>query len=165
MNFKLYLKNKKGFSLIEILVVILISGLLSSSFVYVFLDLYREKKFFLLENNWQLDLYLAADFIAEKIKNSKKIEIIAADEIHLFTYYDDQYQWLKISQYKTKEKKNLGRAIGSNLITEKDFSKNLSLVDNLEEIKLSKVTKDLLKIELVMKTKKRELKVSKLVKI
>lgn len=169
MNFLAYCRNKlreeNGFSLLEIIIVISISSLLTVVFVQLINDLYQKNEFFSLENTWQLDVYLAVDFIADQIKNSIKVEIINENEIDLFSYYDEEYQWLKFNSYQSNKEMNLGRIIGSSDYKYKDFGRNLSLLAGIEEIKFKVIRPGLLKISLSVEEKSEKLTVSRLVKI
>ncbi len=170
MNFLAYcrdkLKEKAAFSLLEMMIVITISSLLTLIFIQLIIDLYQKNDFFSLENAWQLDAYLAVDFIADQIKNSSKVEIINKHQIDIFSYYNQEYQWLKFSIYQSSGDNNLGRSIGSNQLDFKDFGRNLSLLDKIEDLKFEIVEPGLLKITLSVKAKNKEnLTVSRLIKI
>lgn len=173
MNFLAYcrdkLKEESAFSLLEMMIVITVSSLLAVIFIQLIIGLYQNNDYFSLKNAWQLDAYLAVDFIADQIKNSVKIEIINEHEIDLFSYYDQEYQWLKFSIYQSSGNNNLGRVIGSSQLNFKDFGRNLSLFDKIEDLRFEIVEPGLLKIVLSVKTqnkkKKAELIVSRLIKI
>jgi len=173
MNFLVYcrdkLKEEAAFSLLEMMLVITISSLLTVVFIQLITDLYQNNDFFSLENAWQLDAYLAVDFIADQIKNSTKVEIINENEINIYSYYNQEYQWLKFSIYQSSGNNNLGRSIGSNQLNFKDFGRNLSLLDKVEDLKFEIIEPGLLKVTLAVQaksTKKVEkLTVSRLIKI
>lgn len=159
------LKNEKGFSLLEMVIVITISSLLALVFLQLNISLYQNNRFFNLHNAWQLDAYLALDFIAEQIKNSLKVEIINQQEIDIYTFYDQDYQWLKFSFAKSDENNKLARSIGSQDLNNKDFGKNLSLLDQIKDLKFVLVREDLLKITLSIEANKEKIVVSRLIKI
>ena len=158
------LKSEPGFSLLEIILVITISSLLAVLFLQLIFSLYKNNDFFNFQNAWQLEAYLALDFMAEQIKNSRQLEIINQREIDIFSYYNQDYQWLKFSLYHSSGNKKLGRAIGSKDLNNKDFGKNLSLLDNIQDINFIIAKPGLLKISLSLKQKE-ELVVSRLIKI
>lgn len=159
------LKSEAGFSLLEMLLVITISSLLLAIFINTALTLYQDYNFFNLQNAWQLDVHLAADFISNQIRNSKKIEIINETEINIYSYYQEEYQWLRFSSYKSKKKHNLGRAIGSNKLKIKDFGRNLSLLDDIKSLSFKKTAAGLLRLEITVGEAEKELTVSRLVNI
>ncbi|RAK11041.1 prepilin-type N-terminal cleavage/methylation domain-containing protein [Halanaerobium saccharolyticum] len=159
------LKSEKGFTLLEMLLVITISSLLAVIFLQLILNLYQNNKFFNLQNAWQLDAYLAVDFMAAQIKNSKKVEVISGQEINIFTYYDQNYQWLKFSLYQSGASNALGRSIGSSDLANKDFGKNLDLIDKIEELNFRIMEPGLLKITLYLVEGQTQLTVSRLIKI
>jgi len=163
------LKEEAAFSLLEMMIVITISALLTVIFIQLITDLYQKNEFFSLENNWQLDSYLAVDFIADQIKNSARIEIINENEINIFSYYDQEYQWLKFSIYQSGGDNNLGRSIGSNQLNFKNFGRNLALLDKIDNLRFKMVEPGLLKITLSVKEKNNKktekLTVSRLIKI
>lgn len=173
MNFLAYcrdkLKEEAAFSLLEMMIVITISSLLTVIFIQLITDLYQKNEFFSLENDWQLDAYLAVDFIADQIKNSARVEIINKNEINIFSYYDQEYQWLKFSIYQSSGANNLGRSIGSDQLDFKDFGRNLALLDKIEDLRFEVVEPGLLKITLSVKEKNNKrtekLTVSRLIKI
>jgi len=173
MNFLAYcrdkLKAETAFSLLEMMIVITISALLTVIFIQLITNLYQKNEFFSLENNWQLDAFLAVDFIADQIKNSARVEIINENEINIFSYYDQEYQWLKFSIYQSSGANNLGRSIGSNQLSFKDFGRNLALLDKIDDLKFKMVEPGLLKITLSVKEKNNKktekLTVSRLIKI
>lgn len=163
------LKKEAGFSLLEMMLVICISSLLAAVFLQLLVDVYQQNNFFILNNSWQLDAYLAVDFIAEQIKNNKKLEIIAENQLDIFTFYNEEYQWLQFNLYQSKGINNLGRSIGSSELSYKDFGRNLSLFDDIEDLSFKIVKPGLLKISLTVNEKLKsgteELTVSRLVKI
>ena len=159
------LKSQRGFSLLEMIIVITISSLLAVTFLQLILSLYKNNDFFNFQNAWQLEAYLALDFITEQTKNSPQVEIINQREIDIFSYYNQKYQWLKFSLYQSSGNKKLGRAIGSTDLNNKDFGKNLSLLDNIRDINFIIVKPGLLKITLSLKQNEDELVVSRLIKI
>lgn len=159
------LKSQKGFSLLEILIVISISSLILIVFLKLNLSLYQDSSFLNLENAWQQDLYLAADFLSSQIKNSLRVEIINKNELDIYTYYDGDYQWLKFSLYENKRGKNLARAIGNKDINNKDFGRNLSLVNDVEDINFKIIKSNLLKISISAAASNRSLEVTKLINI
>ena len=159
------LKNQKGFSLLEILIVISISSLILIIFLELNLKLYQNNNFFNLENSWQQDLYLAIDFLSSQIKNSLRTEVLNKNELDIFTYYDGDYQWLKFSLYENKRGKNLARAIGSKNINNKDFGRNLSLVNDIENINFKIIGTGLMQISISVKANNKNLKVEKLINI
>lgn len=158
-------KNEQGFSLLEMLIVITISSLLAVIFLQLIVRLYQNNEFFIFHNSWQLDAYLAVDFMAEQIKNSQKIEVVNQKELAIYSYYDQNYQWLRFSLYQTDQNTKLGRAIGSTDINNKDFGRNLSLLDNIQDINFVLVSPGLLKISLSVGEKKNKLLVTRLIKI
>lgn len=158
-------KNEQGFSLLEMLIVITISSLLAVIFLQLIVKLYQNNDFFIFHNSWQLDAYLAVDFMAEQIKNSQKIELINQRELAVYSYYDQKYKWLKFSLYQTDQNTNLGRAIGSTDINQQDFGRNLSLLDSIQDINFVLVSPGLLKISLSVGEKKNNLLVTRLIKI
>lgn len=159
------LKSEAGFSLLEMLLVITISSLLLAIFINTALVLYQDYNFFNLQNAWQLDLHLAADFITSQIQNSQKIELINEQEINIYSYYQKEYQWLKFSQYISKKKNNLGRAIGSNKLKPKDFGRNLSLLDNIKSLSFKIPVPGLLELKITAVDGEQELTVSRLINI
>lgn len=159
------LKSEAGFSLLEMLLVIVISSLLLSVFINLTKGLYEDYEFFRLHNSWDLDIYLAADFIANQIKNSLKVEIINIREINIYSYYDQKYQWLKFSVYKSGDQFNLGRALGSENLKQKDFGRNLSLLNDIKSLEFKLVEINLLKLTIAVEKKGENLIVSKLIKI
>lgn len=163
--FKDKLKNEAAFILIEIIIVIAISSLLAVIFMDLIYGLYQKNSYFNLENDWQLDAYLAVDFIADQIKNSTKVELINEAEIDIYSYYHGSYQWLKFCSYKSKNIKNLSRKIGSQNLDFKDFGRNLSMLDNIKNIKFKKENDNLLKITLAVQHKKESLIVSRLINL
>jgi len=176
MNFLVYfsvksveLKKEAGFTLLEMMLVICISSLLAAVFMQLLVDVYQQNYFFSLNNAWQLDAYLAVDFIADQIKNCKKLEIPEEAQLDIFTFYNEEYQWLKFNLYQNKGINNLGRSIGSSDLNYKDFGRNLSLFDGIEDLSFKIVKPGLLKISLKVKEKLKsgteELTVSRLVKI
>lgn len=169
MKYLLYcrgkLKSEKGFTLLEMILVITISSLLAVIFLQLILTLYQNNIFFNLQNAWQLDAYLAVDFITEQIKNSKKVEVISREEINIFTYYDQNYQWLKFSLYQSGGNKTLGRSIGGSDLGNKDFGRNLSLLDKIEDLSFKIIEPGLLKITIYLVNDQKHLTVSRLVKI
>ncbi|MFW5736096.1 MAG: prepilin-type N-terminal cleavage/methylation domain-containing protein [Halanaerobium sp.] len=169
MKFLAYCRNKfkseQGFSLLEMLIVITISSLLAVIFLQLIVKLYQNNDFFIFQNTWQLDAYLAVDFMADQIKNSQKIELINQREVAIFSYYDQKYQWLKFSLYQTDQNTKLGRAVGSTDINHKEFGRNLSLLDNIQDINFVLISPELLKISLSVGEEKNKLVVTRLIKI
>lgn len=169
MKFFPCLKDKlnfqAGFSLIEILIVISISSLLTTFFLQLIIRIYQNNEFFIFKNAWQLDAFLAVNFMVEQIKNSVQIEIISQNELDIFTYYNQKYQWLKFSLYQNKKEKKLAKAIGSDQLKNKNFGKNLSLIEKIKDIKFKVIRPGLLQIKLLFVQNKKELIVSRLVKI
>ena len=139
------LKSEQGFSLLEMLIVITISSLLTAIFLQLIIKLYQDNDFFIFHNSWQLDAYLAVDFITEQIKNSQKIDLINERELAIYSYYNQKYQWLKFSIYQSDQKIKLGRAIGSTEINNRDFGKNLSLLEGIKDINFAMIRPGLLK--------------------
>jgi len=158
-------KNKEGFTLLEMLLVITISSLMAVIFLQLIVNLYKNNNFFNLQNAWQLDAYLAVDFMASQIKNAAEVEVINQQEIDIFSYYDQEYQWLKFSIYQSGGHNALGRSIGSTDIINKDFGRNLSLFDKIEDLSFKIVEPGLLKITLYLVEGQEQLTVSKLIKI
>ena len=169
MKLSAYLKNnfkkQSGFTLLEMLFVICISTLLTAVFLNLIIQLYQDDNFFNLQSDWQLDSYLAVDFITEQIANASRVEVINDSEIHIFTYYDQEYQWLRLTTYQSKGKTNLGRSIGSTDLNYKDFGRNSSLLDNIEELKFTLVSSGLLEVKLILKDRDDSLVVSRIIKI
>lgn len=159
------LNSERGFTLLEMLLVITISSLLAAIFLQLILNLYQNNNFFNFQNAWQLDTYLAVDFMTAQIKNSKKIEVISRKEINIFSYYDQEYQWLKFSLYQSGGNNALGRSIGSSDITNRDFGKNLALLDKIEDLSFKIVEPGLLKITIFLVQDQKHLTVSRLIKI
>lgn len=159
------LKNEKGFTLLEMLLVITISSVLTAVFIQLVVELYQNNNFFMLQNSWQLDAYLALDFMAEEIKNSTIIEIINQREIELYTYYNQDYQWLKFSRYQSSGANSLGRSIGSDDPENKDFSRNLALLDKIKDVSFRYVEEDLLKVTLFLEQDQNKITVSRLVNL
>lgn len=159
------LKTEKGFTLLEMLLVITISSLLAVIFLQLILNLYQNNNFFNLQNAWQLDAYLAVDFMASQIKNAVKVEVISQQEIDIFSYYDQEYQWLKFNVYQSGGHKALGRSIGSTEIMNRDFGKNLALLDKIEDLSFEIVEPGLLKLTLLLVEDQERLTVSRLIKI
>jgi len=159
------LKSEQGFSLLEMLIVITISSLLTAIFLQLIIKLYQDNDFFIFHNSWQLDAYLAVDFITEQIKNSQKIDLINERELAIYSYYDQEYQWLKFSIYQSDQKIKLGRAIGSTDINNRDFGKNLSLLEGIKDINFTMVRPGLLKISLLVEENKNSLLVSRLITV
>lgn len=159
------LKSEAGFSLLEMLLVIIISSFMLSIFINTALNLYQDYSFFNLQNAWQLDVYLAADFISNQIQNSQKIEIISKSEIDIYSFYDGDYQWFKFCSYQADDQQHLGRAIGNKDFKTKDFGKHLSLLDNIKKLNFKIIRTGLLEIIITVEDGKRELTVSKLIKI
>lgn len=163
--YKNNLESQKGFTLLEMLLVITISSLLTVVFMQLIITLYQNNEFFIQQNTFQLDAYLAVDFISEKIKNSKKIEISNQKEIEIFTYYNDEYQWLKFSLYQSNGNNSLGRSIGGNDLNNKDFGKRFSLLDKIEDLNFECVKVGLLKITLFLKLDEEQIIISRLVEM
>jgi prepilin-type N-terminal cleavage/methylation domain-containing protein len=159
------LEAEEGFTLLEMVLVITISSLLALTFLQLILNLYQNNEFFNLQNAWQLDAYLALDFMAAQIKNSAELEVISQQEIDLYTYYNQEYQWLKFNVYQSGDYKALGRSIGSTDITNKDFGRNLSLLDQIEELRFEIVEPGLLKLSLILEKEQKQLTVSRLINI
>lgn len=157
------LKSQKGFSLLEILIVISISSLILAVFMQLSLKLYQDSNFVNLENAWQQDLYLAADFLSSQIKNSLRVELINKNELDIYTYYDGDYQWLKFSLYENKKGKNVARTIGSTDIANKDFGRNLSLVNEIKDINFKIVRANLLRLSISAESNNKSMKVTKLI--
>lgn len=158
-------KNEAGFILLEMILVIVISALLTVVFIDIIYGLYQKNSYFNFKNAWQLDAYLVVDFIADQVKNSTKVEIINQNELDLYSFYDEEFKWLKFCSYKSKKIKCLSRRIGSEDLNFKDFSKNLAILDNIDSIKFKKLKNNLLKIQLTVKHNKKSLIISRLVKI
>jgi prepilin-type N-terminal cleavage/methylation domain-containing protein len=157
------LKVEEGFTLLEILIVITISSLLAAIFMQLIISLYQSNNFLNLQNSWQLDGYLVVDFMSLQIKNASKVEIINQKEIDVFSYYGEEYQWLKFNIYQSGGHNALGRAIGSNNPDFKDFGRNLALVDQIEDLNFKLVDPDLLKITLWVKKGEEKLIISRLI--
>ncbi|ADO77027.1 PulJ/GspJ family protein [Halanaerobium praevalens] len=169
MKFSLCLKNKfnssAGFTLIEILIVLSISSLLTICFLQLVIRLYQNNNNFIFKNSWQLDAFLAVNFMVEQITNSIKIEVVNQGELNIYTYYNHNYQWLKFSLFQNEKGKTLAKAIGSEEPLQQDFGKNLTLINQVKELKFIKVKPGLLQIKLLLTQNKEELIVSRLVKI
>lgn len=159
------LNSEKGFTLLEMLLVITISSLLTVIFLQLILTLYQNNNFFNLQNAWQLDAYLAVDFMTAQVKNSKKVEVISREEINIFTYYDQDYQWIKFSLYQSGGNNALGRSIGSPDLANKDFGRNLALLDKIEDLSFEIVKPGLLKLTIFLVQDQKNLTVSRLIKI
>lgn len=169
MKFLLCLKNRlnsaAGFSLIEILIVLSISSLLTMCFFHLVIRLYENNNNFIFKNSWQLDAFLAVNFMVEQITNSIKIEIVNQNELNIYTYYNQNYQWLKFSLFQNQKGKKLAKALGSEDPGKQDFGKNLTLINQVKELKFIKVKPKLLQVKLLLAQDKEELVVSRLVKI
>lgn len=159
------LNTEKGFTLLEMMLVITISSLLAVIFLQLIFSLYQNNNFFNLQNAWQLDAYLAVDFMASQIKNAAEVEIISQQEIDIFSYYDQEYQWLKFNVYQSGGHNALGRSIGSTDILNKDFGRNLALLNKIEELNFKIVEPGLLKVTLFLREDQEQLTVSRLIKI
>lgn len=159
------LKLESGFSLIEIIVAISISMFILSVFINLSIELYQDHDFFNLVNAWQIDLYLAADFIAEQISNSVKVEIINQNQIEIFTFYEQKYQWLKFSLYQSQGKKSLGRSIGSDNLEIKDFGRRHSLLANISNLKFEIITEKLILMQITAELDDQKIVVSKIINI
>lgn len=169
MSLLLCLKNKikeeAAFSLLEMIIVITISTALGAVFLTSVTALYQDNDFFNLHNSWQLDSYLAVDFIADQIKNSLELAVINESELDIFTYYNQEYQWLKFSVYESDNQYNLARILGGDNQEVKDFGRKLSLLDDITELKFEIVEPGLLKIKLVMTKGEEKMVVSRLLKV
>lgn len=169
MKYLVYCRSKKnseaGFTLLEMILVITISSLLTAVFLQLIVKLYQDNEFFNLQNAWQLDAYLAVDFMALQIKNASRIEVVNQQELDIFTYYDQEYQWLKFNVYQSKGDNALGRAVGSTEITVKDFGKNMALLNKIEDLRFEIVEPGLLKLSLYIKADQKKLIVSRLIRI
>jgi len=169
MKYSAYSRSKEdsesGFTLLEIVIVITISSLLTAVFLHLILRLYQNNNFFNLQSAWQLDAYLAVDFMAVQIKNAQKVEVISQQEINIFSYYNQKYQWLRFSVYQSGGNNALGRSIGSSDLESKDFGRNLALLDKIEDLKFEIIEPGLLKLSLHLKGGEKRLTVSRLIKI
>jgi prepilin-type N-terminal cleavage/methylation domain-containing protein len=169
MKYSAYCRNKKkseaGFTLLEMILVITISSLLAAVFLQLICRLYQNNQFFNLQNAWQLDAYLAVDFMALQIKNAARIEVISQQELDIFSYYDQDYRWLKFNVYQSGGDNALGRKLGSKEITVKDFGKNMALLNEIEDLRFEIVEPGLLKLSLFLKEGREKLTVSRLIKI
>ena len=167
MKFSACLRNKlkaaDGFTLLELILVITISSLLAAVFMQLIISLYQNNSFFNLQNSWQLDAYLVVDFIAFQIKNASRVELISSQEIDIFSYYREEYQWLKFSLYQSGGSNSLGRAIGGDDPVFKDFGRNLALIDRIEDLNFKMVDSDLIKITLYLKEDQEKLIISRLI--
>lgn len=163
--FREQMNTEKGFTLLEMLLVITISSLLATIFLQLIFSLYQNNNFFNLQSSWQLDGYLAVDFMISQIKNAKKVEVINQQEIDIYSYYDQEYQWLKFNLYQSKGNNALGRTIGSKVQTDKDFGRNLALLDNIDNLSIEIVEPGLLKLSLFLKQDQKKLTISRLIKI
>ncbi|SFL08998.1 PilW family protein [Halanaerobium salsuginis] len=160
------LDSKQGFSLIEVLVALVISTLIFSVFLQLILDIYQQNDIFNLSSSWQLDSYLALDFISQQIENSKQVKVVNENEINLFSYYRGQYCWLKFCPYTDLTGQlNLGRKLGSDNLNKQDFGKNLALIDDIKSFKITCLSNNLLKIELILGNKKHNLAVAKIINL
>ncbi len=169
MKYSVYCRSEKnseaGFTLLEMILVISISSLLAVIFLQLIVRLYQDNEFFNLQSAWQLDAYLAVDFMALQLKNAQKVEVISQQEINIFSYYDQQYQWLRFSVYQSGGDSALGRAVGSTEMAVKDFGKNMALLNKIEELRFEIVEPGLLKISLYLKNDQKSLTVSRLISI
>lgn len=169
MSLLLCLKNKlkddSAFSLIEMMIVITISTALGAVFLTSITALYQDNDFFNMHNSWQLDSYLAVDFMAEQIKNSIELTVINESELDVFTYFDQKYQWLKFTVYESDNQLNLARILGGEEKEVKDFGRKLSLLDDITELKFQIVEPGILKIKLIMTAGGEKIVVSRLLKI
>ncbi len=75
MKYSVYCSSEKnsesGFTLLEMILVISISSLLAIIFLQLIVRLYQDNEFFNLQSAWQLDAYLAVDFMALQLKNAR----------------------------------------------------------------------------------------------
>lgn len=169
MSLLLCLKNRlqeeSGFSLLEMLVVIVISSALTAVLLISITNLYQDNNFFTLHNSWQLDSYLALDFIAEQLQNSLEVEIISDSEIDIYTYFAEEYQWLKFTVYESSGQQNLGRILGGENRESKDFGRKLSLLDDIEQLRFQMVEPGLIKIKLLLSSRREKIAISRLIKI
>jgi hypothetical protein len=147
------------------ILVISISSLLAIIFLQLIVRLYQDNEFFNLQSAWQLDAYLAVDFMALQLKNAQKVEVISQQEVNIFSYYDQQYQWLRFNVYQSGGNSALGRAVGSTDIAVKDFGKNMALLNKIEELRFEIVEPGLLKISLCLMKDQKSLTVSRLISI
>jgi len=164
MNTKL-IKSEAGFTLLEMVLVITITAITASLFVSSAADLYKNHQFINLHSAWQLDGYLALDFIADQSRNAAIIEIPSSSELEIYTYYDGDWQWLKFSKYYSSGMKKLGRAIGGESPENKDIGRNSALLNDIDDIDFEFVDDQLLKIRLVFERDDKVQIISRLVNI
>ena len=158
-------ESEAGFTLLEMVLVITITAITASLFVSSAADLYKNHQFINLHSAWQLDGYLALDFIAGQARNSAIIEIPSSSELEIYTYYDGDWQWLKFSKYYSSGMEKLGRAIGGESPENKDIGRNSALLNDIDDIDFEFVDDQLLKIRLVFERDDKVQIISRLVNI
>lgn len=158
-------ESEAGFTLLEMVLVITITALTASLFVSSAADLYKNHQFINLHSAWQLDGYLAVDFISNQLRNAVIVEIPSSSELEIFTYYDGDWQWLKFSKYYSSGMKKLGRAIGGESPDNKDIGRNSALLNDIDDIDFEFVDDQLLKIRLVFERDDKVQIISRLVNI
>jgi len=173
MSLLLCLKNKfdseGGFTLLELILALMISGVLFSFFAVLTSSLYKTHLLMGRRSARQLDGYLAADFISRQIKNSAQIDLISSDEIHLYTYYEGDLKWLKFGTYYSEQYKELGRAKGGDDSENKSFGRYFSLLRDIKEIHFFQKSDNILRLKIVLNmqskgnTKSEELIISRLI--
>ncbi len=158
-------ESEAGFTLLEMVLVITITVLTASLFVSSAADIYQNHQFINLHSAWQLDGYLAVDFIAGQVRNAAIIEIPSSSELEVYTYFDGNWQWLKFSKYYSTGMKKLGRAVGGESPENKDIGRNSALLNDIDDIDFEFVDDQLLKIRLVYERDDKEQIISRLVNI
>ncbi|ADQ14840.1 type II secretion system protein [Halanaerobium hydrogeniformans] len=169
MNLLLCLKNRfkdnRGFTLLEVILVITISTVLAGLFLELLLGLYADQNYFTAYSNLYLDAYLLVDIIAEQLKYSQQIDLISQTEIHFFSYYNEGQQWLSYNLYQRENSQVLARRLGGEDYLNKDFGRNLSVLENVESLKFNYLEENLLELKLIIKDNNEELLISRLVYI
>ncbi|RCW50526.1 MULTISPECIES: type II secretion system protein J [unclassified Halanaerobium] len=149
--------NNKGFTLLEILLALTITAVLTISFLQIISLIYRDHNLLNKRLGHQMDGHLAVDYIFTKIKMAEIVDIPDKNTLEVYTYIDGEKRWLKFYIYQSEGIKKLGQSQGSASIENRDYSRVTSIIDNIEEVKFKKLSnKELVLIEIEYRDKNRK---------
>ncbi|MCC3143752.1 prepilin-type N-terminal cleavage/methylation domain-containing protein [Halanaerobium sp. Z-7514] len=169
MNLLLFLKNRfkddSAFTLLEVILVITISTVLAGVFLNLLLGLYADQAYFTAYSKLNLDAYLLVDIMAEQLKYAQQIDLISEREVQLFAYYNGKEQWISYNLQSQEDGQTLARGLGGEDYLQKDFKRNLSLLENVQSLEFKYLQANLLELSLVIEADDQLLELKRLVQI
>ncbi len=74
--------KQKGFSLLEMIIVVLLTVILLEAVLEIFSNVYRETMKFYTKVNYSEELHIVSDFIRDEIRCAEEVSVVVSDEEH-----------------------------------------------------------------------------------